>query len=159
MSTLFPLATLIAAIGSGLMAGLFFAFSVSIMRALGRLKPPEGIAAMQAINVAIVNPIFAVVFFGTAVACGVVLVMSLFRTDDPSAAFLIAGSALYLIGGMLVTFVCNIPRNNALAAVSSHDPDSAALWTRYLREWTRWNHVRTITCLLAALLLTIAMCP
>ena len=55
-----------AALGCGLMGGLFFAFSVAVMKALGRLPPAEGIAAMQSINVAILNPVFLTVFFGTA---------------------------------------------------------------------------------------------
>ena len=61
--------TLVAALGCGLMAGLFFAFSVSVMKALGRLPSAEGIAAMQSINVAIINPVFLAAFFGTATAC------------------------------------------------------------------------------------------
>ena len=61
--------TLVAALGCGLMAGLFFAFSVSVMKALARLPSAEGIAAMQSINVAIINPVFLAAFFGTAAAC------------------------------------------------------------------------------------------
>ena len=60
--------TLVAALGCGLMAGLFFAFSVSVMKALARLSSAEGIAAMQSINVAIINPVFVAAFFGTAAA-------------------------------------------------------------------------------------------
>jgi len=44
--------TLVAALGCGLMAGLFYAFSVSVMKALARLPSAAGIAAMQFINVA-----------------------------------------------------------------------------------------------------------
>jgi uncharacterized membrane protein len=58
--------TLVAALGCGLMAGLFFAFSVAVMKVLARLPSAEVIAAMQAINVAIINPVFLTVFFGTA---------------------------------------------------------------------------------------------
>jgi len=65
MKSLFflPLLTLL---GCGLMAGLFFIFSVCIMKALGQLPPEKGIAAMQFINVVIVNPLFMLVFLGTA---------------------------------------------------------------------------------------------
>ena len=54
--------TLVAALGCGLMAGLFFAFSVSVMKALARLPSAEGIAAMHSINVAIINPVFLATF-------------------------------------------------------------------------------------------------
>ena len=73
--------TLISALGCGLMAGLFFAFSVSVMKALGRRPPAEGIAAMQSINVVVINPVFMIAFFGTAVAC-VAVAISALRTWD-----------------------------------------------------------------------------
>ena len=60
--------TFLTALGAGLMAGLFFAFSISVMRALSRIPPPAGIAAMQAINIVILNPVFGIVFFGTMLA-------------------------------------------------------------------------------------------
>lgn len=61
--------TFIAAIGSGLIAGVFFAFSTFIMSALARLQPPQGIAAMQSINITVINPWFMMVFLGTAMVC------------------------------------------------------------------------------------------
>jgi uncharacterized membrane protein len=61
--------TFMGVLGCGLMAGLFFAFSVSVMKALARLPSGAGMAAMQSINVAIINPVFLAAFFGTAAAC------------------------------------------------------------------------------------------
>jgi len=61
--------TLGAALGSGLIAGVFFAFSTFVMPALARLAPAQGVAAMQAINVAVLNRWFLGVFVGTAAAC------------------------------------------------------------------------------------------
>lgn len=149
--------TLFAALGCGLMAGLFFAFSVSVMQALARLRPAEGIAAMQAINVAILNPVFLAVFMGTAVASIVAIVASVLRWHDPSALYLLAGGALYLVGSFLVTAVFNVPRNNALAAVAPAEPDSARLWTGYLASWTAWNHLRAAAALAAAAAFSLAL--
>jgi uncharacterized membrane protein len=53
-----------AALGSGLMAGLYFAFSTAVMPALGGLPQEQGIAAMQKINAAILNPLFLFLFSG-----------------------------------------------------------------------------------------------
>ena len=58
--------TFLAALGSGLMAGLFFIFSVTIMASLAKLTPAGGIAAMQSINVTILSGTFLGVFMGTA---------------------------------------------------------------------------------------------
>jgi len=145
--------TLASALGCGLMAGLFFAFSAFIMKALSRLPVPQGIAAMQSINVAVINPVFLSVFFGTAAGCVVLAISSLMS----GAIYLLAGSLSYLAGAFLVTMLCNVPRNRALAAV---DPESAAgarLWQDYLRSWTRWNHVRAVATLLAIAFLMLAL--
>jgi uncharacterized membrane protein len=144
-------------LGCGLMAGLFFAFSVSVMKALARLPSAEGIAAMQSINIAIINPVFLAAFFGTAVACALVVIASLLRWHDPGAVYLIVGGALYLVGGLLVTLVFNVPKNEALASVAPADPDSASVWASYLAKWTAWNNVRAAASLAAAASLTVAL--
>lgn len=149
---------LVAALGCGLIAGLFFAFSVSIMKALARLPSADGIAAMQSINVAIINPAFLVAFFGTAAACALVVIASLFRWHDPGAVYLLVGGALYLVGSLLVTMVFNVPKNEALASVAPTDPDGASLWVSYVAKWTAWNHVRSVAALAAAAALTIGLC-
>lgn len=46
---LYPL-TVITAVGRGLAAGVFFAFSTFVMKALTRLRPAHAVAAMQEIN-------------------------------------------------------------------------------------------------------------
>jgi uncharacterized membrane protein len=95
---LFFALSLAAALGCGLMAGLFFAFSVAVMKALARLPSAEGIGAMQSINVAIINPVFLAAFFGTAAACVLVMIASLLRWHDPGTIYVLIGGALYLVG-------------------------------------------------------------
>lgn len=150
--------TFVGALGCALMAGLFFAFSVSVMRGLARIPPAAGIAAMQAINIVILNPVFGLVFFGTTAVCVVVTIAAVVQWSQPASAYLLAGGLLYLIGAFGVTIVCNVPRNNALAAVDPASTDGARLWASYLVQWTAWNHVRTIASLLAAAALIVAFC-
>ena len=146
-----------AALGCGLMAGVFFAFSAFVMNALARLEPVAGIAAMQSINRAVLNPLFMAGFFGTGAICVLVMLASLWRWREPGASFLLAGGAIYLVGGILVTIAFNVPLNEALAAIAPADRASATRWTRYLARWTSWNHIRTVACLVAAALLTVAV--
>jgi uncharacterized membrane protein len=68
-----------------------------------------------------------------------------------------AGGACYLAGTLLVTALCNVPRNDALAAVAPDAVNAAGLWADYLREWTLWNHVRTVSAFAAAAALTFAL--
>jgi len=149
--------TLLSALGCGLMAGLFFAFSVAVMGALAHIAPAAAIAAMQSINRVILNPVFLSVFMGTAAACGLLAVSALSRWNDPAAVSLLAGGLLYVVGGFLVTIVFNVPMNNALAVVDPASTEGASYWTRYLTHWTAWNHLRTVACLAAAAALTIAL--
>ena len=150
--------TLCAALGCGLMAGFFFAFSAAVMKALARRPAAEGIAAMQSINVAVINPVFLGAFLGTAALCLLMMVASLWRWHSPSSVYVLVGGALYLVGTFFVTVVCNVPKNDALAAVAPADPDSTSLWASYLVKWTAWNHTRTAAALAAAASLTMALC-
>lgn len=148
--------TLFAALGCGLVAGIFFAFSSFIMRALDRLPAAQGISAMQSINVVVINPSFLALFFGTAVACLLLAVTSLLRWHKPGAGYLLVGSLLYLVGTILVTIVFNVPRNDLLATVDAASADGTRLWADYVMSWTLWNHVRTAAALAAAASLIIA---
>ena len=149
--------TLFAALGCGLIAGVFFAFSSFVMKAFANLPSYQGMAAMQAVNIAVINPLFLGVFLGTAVACALIMLYSILRWQQAGAIYLLAGGALYLVGSLLVTIVCNVPRNNALARVTATDPEGERLWANYLVSWTAWNHVRTLASLAAAALLIIAL--
>jgi uncharacterized membrane protein len=153
------LATLIllAAIGCGVVGGVFFAFSAFVMRALARLPSAQGIAAMQAINAAAPAPLFMAVLFGTALACITLVVASLVMWEGSRAIFLFTGSALYLVGPVLLTIVYHVPRNDALAKVDPHGAGAERHWNRYLSGWTAWNHVRTAASVAAAAMLTIAL--
>ncbi len=146
---------LLAALGCGLMAGVFFAFSTFVMNALARLPPAQGIAAMQSINITAINPLFMVALFGTAAACLFLAVSVLLKWHQPGAAYLLLGSLLYLVGTVLVTIVFNVPLNDGLAKVKPDSPDSATVWVSYLTSWTFWNHIRTAASLAAAALFTV----
>jgi uncharacterized membrane protein len=149
--------TLLSTLGCGLIGGVFFAFSSFVMNALARLPAAQGIAAMQSINVVVINPLFMTAFLGTAAACVLLAFSSVLRWREPGAAYLLAGSLLYLVGVILATMVFNVPRNDALAAVAPASPEGASFWTNYLSSWTAWNHVRTAASLLAGALLTVAL--
>ncbi|NOT46646.1 MAG: DUF1772 domain-containing protein [Acidobacteria bacterium] len=148
--------TVIAAFGSGLIGGVFFVFSDTIMKALGRLPANEGMAAMQQINVVILNPVFLGIFIGTALCSAALAVSGIARLGHPGSGYLIAGAVLFVVGSLLLTMFLNVPLNNALMAA---DPSSAAgreVWDKYLTDWTFWNHVRTIASLLASIAFILA---
>jgi uncharacterized membrane protein len=149
--------TIATAVGCGLNGGVFFAFSSFVMPGLARLRPAEGAAAMQSINVTAVTPAFMTALFGTAVLCIAVLVAGLTSLDESYGGWLVAGGAVYLLGTIVLTMLYHVPRNNALAAVDPATPEGQRVWERYLSEWTRANHVRAVAGVAAAALLVIGV--
>lgn len=148
VNDLFFALTLFAALGCGLMSGLFLIFSNTVMSALAQLPPSQGIAAMQAINRIILNPLFFVAFLGTAATSITVLISLAWRWQQPGTLYLLVGSLLYLGGVMVVTVIFNVPMNESLDAMEPESVEAANLWAKYLVDWTAWNHVRTVTALL-----------
>jgi uncharacterized membrane protein len=157
MSGVLDAATLVAALGCGLVAGVFFAFSTFVMGALARLSPAQGITAMQAINRAAISPLFMVALFGTAVLCLALVGWAAASWGEGAAPWLMAGGALYVVGAIVLTIVRNVPLNDALATLDPADAEAAGQWTRYVRDWTAWNHVRGAAALGAAALLTVSL--
>jgi uncharacterized membrane protein len=149
--------TLLAALGSGLVGGVFFGFSGFVMKALARLRPAHGIAAMQSINVVAVTPPLMIALFGTALACVTLVVSSLPKWREPVAMLRLAGGGLYLVGAVLVTIVRNVPMNNTLASVDPESTEGATQWARYVPGWTAWNTVRTVAAIAAAAMLSLAL--
>lgn len=149
--------TFIAAVGCGLVAGVFFAFSSFVMPALGRIPAPSGISAMQSINVVVINPSFMTAFMGTGALCLALLAGAWMWWGDLSGKLLLAGCVIYLVACIGVTMVFNVPLNDALAAVQTDTAEAASLWSRYLTEWTAWNHVRTVAPILSLALFVLAL--
>jgi uncharacterized membrane protein len=145
--------TVLTALGCGVVAGVFFAFSTFVMKALRRLRPAQGVAAMQAINVAAIPSAFFLTGLGTALGCIALAGWALVEWHEPFAPHLLAGSALYLGGAIVVTTAFNLPRNNSLATVDPEGAEAADRWGRYLAEWTFWNHVRAAAALAASAVL------
>ena len=135
------------------MAGAFFAFSSFIMKALGKLPAANGIAAMQEINVVVINRSFLGAFLGTALASIVLGALAALRWGDPGSAWFLAAAGTYLAGTFGVTIAGNVPLNDRLAAAPATDPATEALWAHYLERWTRLNTARAVAAALALMML------
>lgn len=157
MDRLVSILSVAAALGSGLMAGIIFAFSNFLMKAFGKLPPAQGIAAFQSVNTAIINPLFLLLFVGTGLLGVVLAILAVVRWSQPGSAFLLIGGLIYLIGVIVETRVIHLPRNDALDAVDSASPQATTLWADMLSTWVAWNHVRTVAALAAATSFVIAL--
>lgn len=161
---------LAASVAAGCVGGVFLAFVCIVMPALNRLPAPASIAAMQAINVAAVRPLFMIVLFGTAALCVLLVVLGFGDWSSQRGPLLVLGGGVYLIGAIGVTIVGNVPLNNRLAAVTpvatpvttpgarsdTTSADAAEQWSRFVAPWARLNSVRTAASIAAAVLLALA---
>ena len=149
--------TISAIVGSGVVGGIVFAFSTFVMRALSQMPTSAGIVAMQRINVTIINPLFMLVFLGTPVASVYLAIVGVIDLSEPGFAYLLAGSTVYIVGLLLVTMAFNVPRNDALATVDPESQQASTAWSKYIREWTAWNHVRTVSALGSTVLFSLGL--
>jgi len=151
------LMTLLAALGCGLIAGVFFGFSSFVMPALARLRWDRGVRAMQSINVVVLNPGFLGVLLGTALICGGLALSALAAWSEPEAYLRFAGACSYLVGTIWVTIRYHVPRNGTLSNLAADSAEAERFWPEYVAGWSAWNHVRGASAFVAAALLTLAL--
>jgi uncharacterized membrane protein len=141
---------LLVCLGAAVVGGAFFAFSAFVMKALAQLPASQGIAAMQRVNVVVLNPLFLSVFVGTAVMACICVLAGFFPWGSPRSVLLLLAGGSYLAGSFGVTAAFNVPRNERLARLDAESAEAIAYWPVYVREWLRWNHVRTAASILSA---------
>jgi uncharacterized membrane protein len=151
MSTMLDSLPALACVGACIVAGVFLAFSSFVTRALREWPACHGVAAMQRVNVGVLNPGFLAVFVGTAVLAGVcVLAAGFFPWGAPRSKLLLLAGLSCLVGAFSVTAMFNVPRDQRLARMEAESAEAAACWPVYVREWLRWNPVRTAAATLCA---------
>ena len=94
---------LLLCVGAATIGGVFFAFSVFVLRALSDLPAESGIAAMQRINIVVLNRVFLGVFIGTAILSLALAVVAVATWSLPRSALLLAAAGLYFLGSYMVT--------------------------------------------------------
>jgi uncharacterized membrane protein len=141
-------------LAAALIAGFFYAYSISVMPGLGASDPLAATVAMRGINAVIRTPVFAFSFFG---ALAFPVAAGLLAQRKAVAVLAVAGGLVYGVGGVAVTFMVNVPLNEALAAASPTAASAPDLWRQYATPWTIWNHVRTLASIIGFALVTTAL--
>ena len=147
----------ITATFTALMAGLFYAWSCSVMLGFARLSDREFISVMQKTNRAIQNPVFFAAFFGAPIFLLISTVLHYYQS--PRFALLLAATVIYTIGTFGVTIFGNVPMNNILDRFnleSATDEEIAQQRANFERRWNNLNHIRTVSSTIAVILVVIA---
>ena len=140
-----------AALSSGLMAGVYFAFSTFIMWAFGKIDTAHAIAAMNAINETILRSLFMPLFFGSTIISVLLMITALLYWGEPGATLSLIAGAVYFFGMFICTVVFNVPLNNKLARATLNSDNAHKAWSHYLTTWTRWNHFRTVSSIVSCI--------
>lgn len=144
------------AVLTALMAGLFFAWSCSIMPGFARLTDKEFVSAMQATNSAIQNPIFFTVFFGAPL---LLLISTICSYGETRFWLLLAATVVYFAGVFGVTVFGNVPLNNQLERFdlqSATDNEISAQRANFETRWNNLNTIRTVTSTIVIIMVVIA---
>jgi len=136
-------------LASALSAGFFYTYSVSVMPGLTAADPSSAIRAMQGINAVIRTPVFAFAFFGSLVFPLAVSLSTWIGRERQVAVLALLSTALYGLGVFAVTFLVNVPLNEALAGANPTSDTAASAWANYYGPWTAWNHIRAVCASLA----------
>ncbi|MFF3064485.1 DUF1772 domain-containing protein [Oerskovia sp. NPDC057915] len=178
-------AVVAAAVGCALVGGVLFAFSTFVMAGLRSVAPEIGAAAMASINRHATKVPFGSLLLVTTGLVTVLGVLAATRLGDAGMPLVLAGTVVYLVGGIGVTAAVNVPLNDRLEAAdvaastsgrwsgeaspsgggsggvrvrpSSPTAERDQVWQVFLGRWVAWNHVRTGACVVAALLLTLGL--
>ncbi|HEY0536746.1 MAG TPA: anthrone oxygenase family protein [Actinoallomurus sp.] len=142
---------------TGAVAGLFFAYSVSVMIGLDAIKPDQAIAAMRGINEKIQNPVFLPAFLLTPVVAVITGVLLLVLGQRAAGIVFFLAAAAYVLGALVPSFAVNIPMNDALDTARVPAAEAARVWSDYSSRWTLWNHVRTVSSGVSLLLVGLGL--
>ena len=140
------------ALSSGLMAGVYLAFSSFIIRSLASLGAGPAVVAMNAINTHILRSAFMPLFFGSTLIALMLVAAGLWRWGSVDATVAVVAGGIYALGMFGVTAALNVPLNNMLARVAGDGVEAEAAWSVYRSRWTRWNTVRTVASIVTLIL-------
>lgn len=149
----------IAALLTGLSAGLCFTWSNAVTTGLSKLDNLNYLQAFQQMNRTIINPTFMVVFFGPFIAQTASIF--LLKNTSNTIFYIILGAALlYFSGLVLVTIFGNVPINELLDKTNLAEANTTQL--QHLRnlfevKWNQFHFVRTVTSCIAFILLLITL--
>ena len=141
-----------AALSSGLIAGVYFAFSGFIMKSFDKLETAQAVTAMNAVNEVILRSLFMPVFFGSSIISLLLIVLAFINWHEAGAGLALIAGMVYFVGMFVCTVVFNVPLNNTLSKLNPTSDNAQQAWTHYLNNWTMWNHLRTVSSLLTCAL-------
>ena len=149
----------IATVFAGLMAGLFYAWSISVTPGIAQVNDQNYLQAFQSMNRAILNPAFFTAFMGQAVLLPLLSYLFYQSPIEGQFRYILGATLLYWVGCMAITMFGNVPLNETLEAlqIDRLSPEQSSIFRKgFEQKWNRLNWIRTISTLLSLILLIVA---
>ena len=143
-------------LSSALVGGVFQSFSDFVMAGLVRAEPSGGIDSMQQINRTVFRSVFLAILLALVPVMLAASLVAWLALGGAAKYLILTGTAVYVITVLGVTVFGNVPMNERLDRLPHKAPDTAAYWNTYGLVWTRWNHVRTLGAIAAAICFLLA---
>ncbi|WP_439031608.1 anthrone oxygenase family protein [Gordonia terrae] len=139
---------------TGLSAGVLAGFGYAVIPGLNRAGAAVAVPAMQRMNGAILNPLFAVIFAGGVVfGCA-----STWASWDSGLRWWVVAATALTTLGVVITMAVNVPANNRLDAAGEVPGDEAGrVWSQFTGVWVPWNVVRSVLTTAAAVVLVVGL--
>lgn len=152
--------TLFAAILlTGLSAGFFYAWEVSVIPGTKQISDKSYLEAMQSINRAVLNPAFLAIFIGSLLLLIANTYMQYRAAANFSFWLMVVATFTYLGGTFGVTISGNVPMNEMLDAMNLADIDTARqsdIRRSYEEKWNQLHSIRTVFAVLSFVLSLLA---
>jgi uncharacterized membrane protein len=139
---------------TGLSAGVLAGFGYAVIPGLNRAGAGVAVTAMQRMNSAILNPLFAVIFAGGVVfGCA-----GTWAAWGSGLRWWVVAATVLTTVGVVITMAVNVPANNRLDAAGEVDADDAArVWSQFTKVWVPWNTVRSVLTTAAVVVLVVGL--
>lgn len=148
------------ALTTGLIGGLFYAYTCSVNIGLGLLHDREYLTAMQSINSAILNPLFFMSFMGTLLLLPISAWLCYKEPLSLRFTLLLAASILYMIGVFGVTVFGNVPLNDALAQFNVQKASAMEITQQRMsfeKPWLMLHNIRTVCSVICLILVLVSL--
>lgn len=143
---------------TGLSAGFFYAWQVSIIPGTLKVSDQVYLQTMQSINKEILNPAFFLIFFGSFILLSIGSIYE-FHANPTAFWFMLLATISYLLGTLGITIFGNVPLNDQLEALNLSTLSEANFLdfrTHFEGKWNRLHLIRTVCSILSFVLLALA---
>lgn len=140
------------------MAGLFYAWSISVTLGLANVDDQNYLSAFKAMNRAILNPVLFLPLVGLVILLPLSIYLYYASLNTAQLLSLVGATACYLLGVMAVTVFGNVPLNDTLEAlpVEAMSPQAMADFrSGFETRWNNFNTIRTVSSSISLLLLAL----